>query len=92
VPSVIYEYLEKNFKGREEQHQDSHCENSDSDKKSDVGNWNHNRPLPAPGHKEAQQCVSQFNIPRLTNLSVPSIFLSVQQYWALAHQRRGTAR
>jgi len=38
VPSVIYEYLEKNFKGREEQHQDSHCENSDSDKKSDVGN------------------------------------------------------
>lgn len=73
-------------------HQGSHCENSDSNKKSNVGNTNHSRPLPAPSHKEAQQCVSQFNIPRPTNLSVPLIFLSVQHYWTLAHPRRGTAR
>jgi len=80
VPSVLHEDLEKNFKEREEQQQDSHCANSDSDRKSNVGNTNYSRPLPAPSHKEAQQYVSQFNIPRLTNLSVPPVFLSIQQY------------
>jgi len=80
VPSVLHIVLENKFKKTEEQHQDSHCENSDSGKKSNVGNTNQNRPLPAPNHKEAKQCVSQFNIPRPTNLSVSLIFLSVQQY------------
>jgi hypothetical protein len=82
----------KYFKETEEQHQDLHCKNCDSGKKSNVGNTSHSRPLPAPSHKEAQQCVSEFNIPRPTNLSAPSIFLSIQKYWTLAQPRRETAK
>jgi hypothetical protein len=51
VPAVLHEELKKSKE--REQHQDSYCENSDSDKKSNVGNTNHSRPLPATSHKEA---------------------------------------
>jgi hypothetical protein len=59
VPSNLDEVLEELFKEMEEQHQDSHCVNSDSDDNSDVANTNHSRPLTVPSHKKALQCVSQ---------------------------------
>jgi len=37
--------LEEIFKEMEEQHQDIHCENSDSDDNSDTVNMNHSRPF-----------------------------------------------
>lgn len=45
VPSTLVKVLEEIFKEMEEQHQDIHCENSDSDDNSDTVNMNHSRPF-----------------------------------------------
>ena len=45
VPSMLDEVLKKIFKEIEEQHQDAHCEYSDSDDNSDTVNTNHSRPF-----------------------------------------------
>jgi hypothetical protein len=63
VPSALDEVLKEIFKEMEVEHQDTHCENSDSDDNSDIVNTNHNRPL--PNHKEALQYVSPHRHSRL---------------------------
>jgi hypothetical protein len=54
--STLDEVLEE-FKETEEDHQDSQCQNSDSDNNKDRVNKNYSRPLLS--HKEDLRCVSQ---------------------------------